>query len=170
MAEYKNFRKQRLNSPKLRQFPSLCPGDWKAPGCASWFKDPAVGGVGEERDAAAEGDDGQEHEGGDQDSCHTGRTASQQGWLHSIIEITAINDKERIWKCVFNICQEFLVRFEPVLQVLLMRVYIPYVQASTENAEAFDRLNRRLDNEVKNFTAMVKEVAGFIVRVELTLT
>ena len=32
------------------------------------------------------------------------------------------------------------------------------VQASTENAEAFDRLNRRLDNEVKNFTAMVKEV------------
>ena len=33
------------------------------------------------------------------------------------------------------------------------------VQASTENAEAFDRLNRRLDNEVKNFTAMVKEVA-----------
>ena len=50
-----------------------------------------------------------------------------------------------------------------------MRVYIPYVQASTENAEAFDRLNRRLDNEVKNFTAMVKEVAGFIMRVELTL-
>ena len=73
-------------------------------------------------------------------------------------------------KCVFNICQEFLVRFEPVLQVLLMRVYIPYVQASTENAEAFDRLNRRLDNEVKNFTAMVKEVAGFIMRVDLTLT
>ena len=33
------------------------------------------------------------------------------------------------------------------------------LQASTENAEAFDRLNRRLDNEVKNFTAMVKEVA-----------
>ena len=32
------------------------------------------------------------------------------------------------------------------------------MQASTENAEAFDRLNRRLDNEVKNFTAMVKEV------------
>merc|ERR550532_868125 len=31
-------------------------------------------------------------------------------------------------------------------------------KASTENAEAFDRLNRRLDNEVKNFTAMVKEV------------
>ena len=79
MAEYKNFRKKRLNSPKLRQFPSLCPGDWKAPGCASWFKDPAVGGVGEERDAAAEGDDGQEHEGGDQDSCHSGRAAPQQG-------------------------------------------------------------------------------------------
>ena len=75
----KKIRKKRLNSPKLRQFPSLCPGDWKAPGCASWFKDPAVGGVGEERDAAAEGDDGQEHEGGDQDSCHTGRTAPQQG-------------------------------------------------------------------------------------------
>ena len=34
------------------------------------------------------------------------------------------------------------------------------VQASTENAEAFDRLNRRLDNEVKNFTAMVKEVSS----------
>ena len=31
-------------------------------------------------------------------------------------------------------------------------------KASTENAEAFDRLNRRLDNEVENFTHMVKEV------------
>ena len=37
------------------------------------------------------------------------------------------------------------------------------VQASTENAEAFDRLNRRLDNEVKNFTAMVKEVIASII-------
>ena len=31
-------------------------------------------------------------------------------------------------------------------------------KANTENAEAFDRLNRRLDNEVKNFSEMVKEV------------
>ena len=38
-------------------------------------------------------------------------------------------------------------------------------QASTENAEAFDRLNRRLDNEVKNFTAMVKEVIANIISV-----
>ena len=39
------------------------------------------------------------------------------------------------------------------------------VQASTENAEAFDRLNRRLDNEVKNFTAMVKEVTINIIMI-----
>merc|ERR1711962_166032 len=31
-------------------------------------------------------------------------------------------------------------------------------KTSSENAEAFERLNRRLDNEVKNFSDMVKEV------------
>ena len=31
-------------------------------------------------------------------------------------------------------------------------------KAGTESAEAFNRINRRVDNEVKNFTEMVKEV------------
>ena len=38
-------------------------------------------------------------------------------------------------KCVFKICHEFLVRFEPDLQVLLIRVYVPNVLFAGKHGE-----------------------------------
>ena len=52
--------------------------DWP-PGGKAGVQNPEVWGLGEEWDEAAEGDDGQEHEGGDPDTRHTRWAASEQG-------------------------------------------------------------------------------------------
>ena len=73
--------------------------DWP-PGGKAGVQNPEVWGLGEERDAAAEGDDGQEHEGGDPDTCHTRWAASEQGrWkLFCMHHIKGSVRKPESWK------------------------------------------------------------------------